>query len=268
MVATPTDGQATRPVGVVHVHSEYSRDGVDPLARIRDRAVAAHIRFVALTDHAEDFDAARFARYTAECAALSDQHVVLIPGLEFRFAEFRGLHLLACGLSRWIEVATPDAFIRETTGICGLTVLAHPILTRYHVPLAVADGINAVEVWNAAYNTRYLPDPRAIALFRAMRGARPEVVAVVGLDQHDGANDRRARVVLTSASDLAAPLAAMRAGRFRNRGQTMSFSAQLDWSNAGLAVLFAVRGVFDRLERAQERVLRAWRRRAARTAKR
>jgi hypothetical protein len=223
---------------------------------------------VALTDHAEDFDANRFGHYQASCRALSTDAVQLIPGLEFRFAHFRGLHLLACGLREWIVPATPDDFIRLVPGVSGLTILAHPVLTRYRIPLPVWNGIDGVEVWNATYNTRFLPDPQAIALLRTIRCVRPSAVGLAGLDQHDASNDRGTRVVLVQDADEANPLAALRAGRFINRGRTMSFSAQVDWPGSGLAALAAARVVFDGVERTQERVARAWRRRQTRRAHR
>ncbi len=247
--------------GAVHVHSSYSRDGHDPLDEIRDRAIAAGIRFIGMTDHAEDFDAGRFAEYRAACNALSDDRVTLIPGLEFRFARHRGLHLLACGLDRWVEPPdTLEGFVAEVADVARLTILAHPILTAYRVPGIVRDCIDAVEVWNASYNTRYLPDPRAIALLHVVQRTRPAVVGVAGLDQHDASNDRRTRVVLMDERDLADPLGAIREGRFRNHGQTMSFAANAELPAMVLYGLMAVRAVFDRVERTQERVARAWRR--------
>src|SRR5579863_9647864 len=103
-------------VGVVHVHSAYSHDSRDTLAEVRAFALARQLRFVGLTDHAEDFDEARFAAYRDECASLSDAAVTLIPGLEFRFEGYTGLHLLALGLTKWIEPAKPVDFIERTRG--------------------------------------------------------------------------------------------------------------------------------------------------------
>jgi hypothetical protein len=248
--------------GAVHVHSAYSRDGHDPLDRIRDRAVAAGIRFIGMTDHAEDFDAGRFAEYYEACRALSDERITLIPGLEYRFARYRGLHLLACGLDRWVEPpATLEGFAQEVADAARLTILAHPILTAYRVPGIVRDCIDAVEVWNASYNTRYLPDPRAMALLHVVQRTRPAVVGIAGLDQHDASNDRRTRVVLSHQHDLADPLVAIREGRFRNHGQTMSFAANAELPPMIFFPLLAARTVFDRVERTQERMARAWRRR-------
>ncbi len=239
-------------VGVVHVHSAYSHDSRDALPVLREFALERGLRFVGLTDHAEDFDSARFAEYRAECARLSDAAVTLIPGLEFRFEGYTGLHLLALGLTRWIAPAKPAEFIDQTRGVAGLTIAAHPVLFKYVAPDEVLAGIDAIEVWNAKYNTRYLPDPKAIRLLHEVRRARPSVVGTVGLDQHDAANDRRSRVVVdASAAD---PLAELRAGRFRNRGLGLTFGPTVEWPPYGLPLLEATRFVFDRVERAQERM--------------
>src|SRR5919108_681346 len=183
-------------LGIIHVHSDYSRDGLDPLEQLRDWGLERGLAFIGLTDHAEDFDEELFGAYATRCRELSDDRLRLIPGLEFRFAGYRGLHLLALDLTRWITPVTPAEFISQSQGAAGCTILAHPVLADYRVPDAVLDGIDAVEVWNASYNTRYLPDPRAIRLLHAVRRIRPEVVGTVGLDQHDRRNDREVRVLV------------------------------------------------------------------------
>ncbi len=245
--------------GIVHVHSDYSHDGRDPLEHLARISAQREIGFVGLTDHAEDLDAARFARYLEQCAEASRVGARLIPGLEFRFTGYPGLHLLAMGLDRWIEPETPADFMEQTRGLAGFTMAAHPVLPDYQIPEEVRGEIDAIEVWNAAYNTRWLPDPRAIRLLQDIRRRRPEVVGVAGLDQHDSRNDRETRVILTG-SRLKDPLAELRAGRFRNRGRTLEFPAGVEVGWAGMAALTGARAGFDLLEGAQERVIRAWRR--------
>lgn len=240
-------------LGVVHVHSSYSHDGRDSLPALHAFSAQRGLRFVGLTDHAEDFDASIFERFVAECRAVSASGPVLIPGLEFRFAGLKGLHLLALGLTRWIEPTTVEEFFGMTRGLAGLTIAAHPILPGYRYPAAVLDAVDAIEVWNASYNTRFLPDPRAIRLLSEIRRARPEVVAVAGLDQHDARNDRETRLEVFDDTD---PLAAIRAGRFRNRGRTMSFNAQAELGAAASAALWTARFVLDRVERVQDRTAR------------
>lgn len=247
-----------RRTGALHIHSSWSRDGRDSLERLREFAVARRIGFLGLTDHAEDLDADRWESYVERCAALSDDAVRLLPGLEFRFAGHTGLHLLALGLTRWIEPRTPDEFMAQAAGHAGLTIVAHPILSRYRLPERVRAAVDAVEVWNASYNTRYLPDPRAIRMLRLLQRDRPGVVGIAGLDQHDAGNDREVRVVLATASDE--PLAEIRAGRFRNVGRTMTFDGAVALHPARLGLLSAARWALDGVERVQERVARSARR--------
>lgn len=245
-------------IGIVHVHSNYSHDGRDSLQSLAVVAAARGIGFVGLTDHAEDFTEARWHQYVAECAAASSDAVRLIPGLEFRFAGFPGLHLLAFGLAHWIEPTTPDEFIALAVPASRFTAIAHPILAGYAVPRRVRDGIDGLEVWNTTYNTRYLPDPRSFRLLHQLQRERPAIVGFAGLDQHDARNDREARVVVTEAG-AADPLGALRAGHFANRGRTMQFDARSGVAGVRLALLSVIRWCYDRVERVQDFMLRALR---------
>lgn len=247
-------------VGIVHVHSNYSHDGRDTLSRLRELSIARGIGFVGLSDHAEDLSEERFAEYRYECETLSDEQVTLIPGLEFRFAGLRGMHLLALGLTKWITPATPEEFLAQTAGCAELTIAAHPGVYGYRLPEAVRQGIDAIEVWNAVYNTRYLPDPRAIRLLRDVRRTRPTVVGTAGLDQHDGRNDRQSRVIVRTPAGQA--LAALKAGQFQNRGRTMTFGPKLDWPEWAVAGLSAAKMGFSGVEWLTDHWRRAQKRRA------
>jgi hypothetical protein len=248
-------------VGVVHVHTDYSHDGKDSVERLRDFALARGIGFVGLTDHAEDLSPAQFDELAARCRAASDDRVSLIAGLEYRFEGYSGLHLLALGLSRRIDPRTPEEFIAQASTAARFTIAAHPGLFRYRLPESVAQGIDAIEVWNAAYNTRYLPDPAAVRLLERVRRRRPEVVGTAGLDQHDSRNDRGTRVVLLDPR-AADPLAELKAGRFVNRGTTMDFAARAAFGPPRLAALTALRAGLDLVNFVHERSVRALRSRA------
>ena len=250
---SPSHDPALR-TGIVHVHSTYSHDGRDTLEELRAFARARGIGFIAMSDHAEDLTSTRFAEFVRHCSTVSDSDVAVIPGLEYRFPGLPGLHLLAFGLQDWITPRTPEEFIAQATSRCGITVLAHPVLAGHQVPESVLAGIQAVEVWNAAYNTRYLPDPRSVEIVHRIRRRRPDVVAMAGLDQHDARNDRGLRVVLDRASEE--PLAELRAGRFRNVGRTLQFDAAASWRPSGLQALAQARWVLDQVNRLHERVAR------------
>jgi hypothetical protein len=243
-------------LGVVHVHSAWSHDSNDSLEALHEFARVRGIRFVGLTDHAEDFDAARFRAYHLACQAASSSVVALIPGLEYRFAGHKGLHLLALGLSQWMAPTTPAEFIEQAGRVARFTIAAHPVLYSHALPPAVEQGIDAIEIWNASYNTRWLPDPKAIALLRRIRRARPEVTGIAGLDQHDARNDRGTRVLLFRADPALDPLAELKAGRYVNLGQTMRLPAAEPLGSTALGMLRVVRWGFDRVERSQDRLVR------------
>lgn len=239
--------------GAIHMHSDYSHDGRDSLETLRDSCVERGIGFVGMSDHAEDLVPEEFLEYKARCAELSGPDLMMIPGLEFRFAGLKGLHLLALGLDEWIAPTTPADFFEQARCAAKMTVLAHPVLARYRIPDVVLEQVDAIEVWNGNYNTRYLPDPKSIRIVQELRRRRPEVVATVGLDQHDSRNDRELRVVLPVASHD--PLAELRAGRFGNVGRTMRLDSRALLSPARLGTLSAVRGVYDLVERVQDRAV-------------
>ncbi|HEU4586099.1 MAG TPA: PHP domain-containing protein [Gemmatimonadaceae bacterium] len=239
--------------GAIHMHSDYSHDGRDSLEALRASCIERGIGFVGMTDHAEDLVAGSFATYTRKCAELSGNGFAMIPGLEFRFAGLKGLHLLALGLEEWIEPRTPAEFFEQARGRACMTILAHPVLAHHRIPEVVLDNVDAIEIWNGNYNTRYLPDPKSIRMVQKLRHRRPEVVATVGLDQHDSRNDRELRVVLPTASPD--PLGELKAGRFENVGRTMRLDSSAVLSPARLGTLSAVRGVYDVVERAQDRAL-------------
>ena len=240
--------------GVIHMHSDYSHDSLDPLEVLRDTAIQRGIRFVGMSDHAEDLSEEIFAEYVKHCDSVSDSRVQIVPGLEFRFAGLKGMHLFALGLRTWITPTTPEEFIEQTRGVAQMTVLAHPVLARYNIPSVVLEHIDAIEVWNANYNTRYLPDPRAIQLFYDVHRQRPNVVATVGLDQHDASNDRELRVILPRPADD--PIAELKAGRFRNHGRTMEFDSRVTLSTSQIYGLRVARRLYDMVERTQDHTVR------------
>jgi hypothetical protein len=245
-------------LGIVHVHSTFSHDGRDTLEALHAFARERNIAFVGLTDHAEDLDHTIFDRFVADCARVSTPEVRLIPGLEFRFAGWSGLHLLALGLRQWIEPATPAEFAAIAPAVAGFTIMAHPLLPRYQLPDEVAATLNGIEVWNAAYNTRFLPDPRAIRLLEQARRRYPQLVGVAGLDQHDSRNDRQTRVQLL-ADAAADPLEELRAGRFVNIGRTMRFPSRAPFGIGAMGVLTLLRGGLDVVNAVHERMSRTLR---------
>lgn len=250
--------QAEYRVGVIHMHSIYSHDGKDALEAMHEDCVTRGIQFVGMTDHAEDFSPDLFEEYVRHCDAVSDAQVTFIPGLEFRFAGWKGMHLLALGLRSWIDPQTPEEFMDLARRAARLTVLAHPVYAKYKIPQVVLDHIDGIEVWNGNYNTRWLPDPRSMDLVHTLRKHRPNLVATVGLDQHDSSNDRELRLLVNPrAGD---PLGELRAGRFMNVGRTMRFDSTASLPPLRLNSLRVARRVLDTTDKTHDRVMKFVRR--------
>jgi hypothetical protein len=245
--------------GAIHMHSDYSHDGLDSLEGLREACIKRNIRWVGMTDHAEDLDPDVFAEFREHCISLSDDVLTLVPGLEYRFAGFRGVHLFAINLREWIQPRTFEEFFEQTSGNAGFTVLAHPVLCRYNVPPVVLDHIDGIEIWNTNYNTRYLADPYAIELYHEVHSRRPEVVATVGLDQHDSRNDRGVRTLISPA-DLADPAGALKAGRFTTTGRNATFDAWATIERSAMRRLKLKRSALDVVNKAHDRAIFALRR--------
>ena len=238
-------------LAVLHVHSNWSHDGHDSLSDLAAFANRERLRWVFLTDHAEDFTAARFQEYSAACRAASARETELIPGLEFRFEGYPGLHLLAIGLRHWIDPQTPEEFCRDGAIHAEFLVMAHPLLAKYRVPEAVLSRLHAVEVWNAQYNTRYVPDGQAIKLWQGARARWPHLVASAGTDQHRLRVEGKLRLAFFAVDS---PFAALRSGHYRNLGITYSFDATKEWSRFELGVLARLRALVQTMKRWQRRL--------------
>lgn len=242
----------------LHVHSDYSHDAVDSLEALRDRCVERGISTVCLTEHAEDLDAATFAEYVRHCEALSDATFSYVPGLEYRFPTHRGVHVLALGAGDWMTPTTLEAFFAEADRVRAFTILAHPLTCRYSPPSIVGERIDGIEVWNARYNTRYLPDPDAITLYRRLAAARPTLRATVGLDLHDARVDGELRIAMAGAGDDF--IGALRRGEYTNAGRNLAFDASANIPDRTMQTLRIQRHFIDAAARVHRRVSFAARR--------
>lgn len=244
---------ATR-FGIIHAHSNYSHDGDASLEELRETFLDRGIQFAGMSEHAEDLSADLFDEYVRHCAAVSDSAVQLIPGLEFRFATHRGVHLLALGLRHWIEPQTIEEFFAQTRRNARLTVFAHPILARYAPPEIVLKNIDAIEVWNTRYNTAHLPDFAAVRLLHTLLKRRATVIGTVGLDLHSLDDDSAIRLVVDAAAED--PLVELRHGRFMNIGRTIRFSPTVQIAPTRLFFLRVARQTIDAVVRSKQKLSR------------
>ena len=205
-----------RYTGAFHVHSTFS-DGKLSLEQIAALARAQHLDFIVCADHAPYLDASRRAALVQECAALSVDGLLMVPGLEF---ERDGQHVVALGpgeLLGELDAATVVDTPQEVRARGGFTVWAHPAVTfawTLHKPMQLAyDGW---EIWNRRADGSSPSLPVMLALVKALRRGR-RLLALAGTDFHKGKVIPSPFVTVEGPAELtgAALLEALRQERYK-----------------------------------------------------
>jgi hypothetical protein len=213
--------------GIIHVHSDFSRDGLHSVADLAEFGRESGFRFVGLTDHAEDFSPQDMKDFKEECEKHSDDTCVVIPGLEFRCAE--DVHILALGINGGIHDDDPVKVASEIGRRGGLAILAHPCRNGYQCSAELCRVLNGIEIWNAGYDGRFVPPLANIRLLQEARAYNPSILGFGGADLHGF--DRPPGIVLELPTsgipqiDAEMLLQRLRTGRFSVCGRFMSFDA-------------------------------------------
>ncbi|MBE7414093.1 MAG: hypothetical protein HS130_02210 [Deltaproteobacteria bacterium] len=216
--------------GIFHAHSTYSHDGRCTLPELVSLCKAQGLGFVALSEHAEDMDSARMDAFTSECKELSKRGVILMPGLEFGFSEYPKLHLLGIGVTRFIPPGDISRTIDAIREQGGLSVIAHPARNGHFVPEHIKGKLDGLEVWNASYDSRYLPHHRSVALYRSLRRMNGSLLAFGGLDFHTARNFRELDLVVEgSPADAEELLLLLRNGSYTNKGKLFTIGSRQEF---------------------------------------
>jgi hypothetical protein len=168
--------------GIAHVHSNFSYDGVHTVDELAAFGRACGYTFMAMSEHSDTLDPARMAVYVAECARVSGDGFVMIPGIEFTCEG--NLHVIGLGVQAYTDLKSPDRvaqFVRERGGV---PVVAHPMRYLYRVPSGLAEVLGGVEVWNASYDGRFVPDAGSLELLHGLRQQNASILAFAGQDLH------------------------------------------------------------------------------------
>jgi len=179
-------------VGIVHVHSSLSYDGQNTLAEIASLGRSRGYRFVAMSEHSDTFDPHKMAYLGDECRRLSDPSFLMIPGLEFTCDN--RLHLLALGIDRYTDTKNAADVARFVTAQGGVAVLSHPSRYGYQVPSGLEMLLDGIEVWNAGYDGRFIPNDRSIRLWKSLRARNHSLRAFGSQDLHAVGQHRHVRV--------------------------------------------------------------------------
>jgi len=168
--------------GIIHVHSDFSRDGVCSISELARFARGAGFRFVGLTDHAEDLSKEQTMRLRSECAAWSDESCIMIPGLEFVCSD--DTHILGLGIIDHIPDSDPVRVAAQIRAWGGLAILAHPVRNKYHCSPALSGVLDGIEIWNAGYDGRFVPPLANFHLLQRARHSNASLLGFGGADLH------------------------------------------------------------------------------------
>ena len=233
--------------GFVHVHSEFSRDGLSSIADLAAFAREAQLRFVGLTDHAEDLSTQDVVDLRRECEEHSNESCVILPGLEFRC---RGdIHILSLGSAELICHDDPVVVASRITQTGGLAILAHPGRIGHRCPEELVSVLTGIEVWNAAYDGRFVPTPASLRLLQKMRLINPSLFGIGGADLHG--LYRPPGVILglplngCQLVDANAILQLLKAGMFLVSGKYVRFDARLGPHRLARIPLWSFRKLYE-----------------------
>lgn len=165
----------------LHLHSTWS-DGEFTIAELREIFRVAGCRVIAVTDHAESFDASGLREYVAECAALSDEDLLILPGLEYNCRE--RMHIVGYGVTEPVASDDPESVIRHIADAGGVSVIAHP-KDEFFDWIAGFDLLpDGIEAWNSKYDGRRAPRPHTFEFIVGLREREPGLRAFYGIDLH------------------------------------------------------------------------------------
>ena len=246
------------PRGLFHVHTDYSFDGKSSVEELVAFCRDHQFDFVCVTDHADLMDDESVLAVVRECDAHSGNAAKIIPGLEYAFPQDEGVHLLCVGIREPVREKRIARAVDEVRHLGGLSIVAHPSRNGYRIPEEIVSSIDGIEVWNAAYDSRYLPDTGSLELWMSVRKRNPGVMAYTGQDMHDVRGFRE--VYLELDRELPAEkvdlIELLRAGRFRGKGRYASVAGNALPTPGTLLALRAGRyflGQADKLQWALKR---------------
>lgn len=205
---------------LLHVHSSFSYDSKTDLPDIARVARREGIGCVLMSEHNNFMTPSSFAALVRRCEELSDDGLLVIPGLELAFDSNR-IHLLAYGVRDFLSSTGDVSFgslVRDIHRSGGIAVLAHPSHRQASSRLTAEEllELDGIEVWNIKNGNRFVPMIQDIELLKDVRQRAPRGIhAFGGLDWHH--LERFTRIVLrveTAVRSRDAILQALAAGRF------------------------------------------------------
>lgn len=174
---------------LLHVHSSFSYDSQTDLADIAQTARQHGIQCVLMSEHNNFMDAEQTAGLVKRCDELSDDRLLVVPGLELAFDSNR-IHLLAFGIRRYIGSSAADctfaSLIDQIHEAGGLAVLAHPSHRQASSLIELKDlqRLDGIEIWNVKNGNKFVPAAVDLRLLQRVRAAGGPAFGFAGVDWH------------------------------------------------------------------------------------
>jgi len=168
--------------GLIHAHSTYSYDGRHTLGEIAAFARSRGLGFVGMSEHSDTLDCDKVARLQEDCQKASAPDCLIIPGIEFTCTD--NLHLIGLGIQRYNPSKDPlviNEFIQQERGVA---IIAHPKRYHYEISEKLLAAVNGIEIWNAGYDGRFVPNDHSITLLKHARERQETLLAFGGQDLH------------------------------------------------------------------------------------
>jgi predicted metal-dependent phosphoesterase TrpH len=184
----------------LHVHTDYSKDGMSSVEKILQAAVSRKLDGIAITDH----DTTAGARYALEVVDKVAPGLLVIPGEE---VTTRSGHLIVLGITRDIPggMSVGDT-IEEARKLGGIVIVPHPYNRPRH-GMPIPKGADAAEVYNSRY---ILGMHNRRATQRARKLGLP---GVAGSDAHQASLVGNAITLINANKNLKDVLEAITQGR-------------------------------------------------------
>ena len=133
-----------------HIHSTYSYDGEWSLEKLKNSAIKHGYNALFICEHNRNFSDKKFKSLIKECDNLSDDKVLLIPGIEYEDAD-NIIHICTFGLKNLIsEYSSINDLLQKVVKENGIAVYAHPEGKHSYkkIDKNVFSLLNGIEVWN------------------------------------------------------------------------------------------------------------------------
>lgn len=230
--------------GAFHIHTCFSYDGTMSLEEISSFFKEKKFDFVLITEHSENVSNGVMKKLLDECKRFSSSEFLIIPGLEFRCRD--DLHILGLGVNKTLESDDPLKVIHHINQQRGVAVLAHPTKKNYAWDKAWVEKLDGAEIWNLAYDGKFLPQVESIRMFKKLAQHNPGLKPFAGMDLHQKKSYYHIAIRLNRENvNQSQILQDLREGNFTLESTFFNIRPGIGVSRASFLIMFISRKVLN-----------------------